>query len=127
MRYTVPVVLAGLMAFAPGCSQRPPITANGKPVSHWLEAMSDPDPKVRRKAVIELGHVGTADPAIIPALMEAVKDRFSAVRCEAILALSNLGSAAEEAIPVLQEAQKDADPKVRSYVMKALERIKTSE
>jgi HEAT repeat protein len=113
------------MILLSGCGQQPPITAHGKPVSHWVEAVRDPDAKVRRKAVIELGHVGTADPAALPALIEAVKDRIPVVRCEAILALSNLGPAAEDAIPILQAAQKDADARVRTYAGKALQRIQS--
>jgi HEAT repeat protein len=111
-----------------GCGRKEsPIQSHGKPVSHWVEALQDANPKARKKAVIALGHVGTADPDVVPALIEAVKDRDAAVRCEAILALFNIGPAAEDAIPVLAAAKKDQDSRVRSYAAKAMAKIQAGE
>jgi HEAT repeat protein len=122
MRRSVVVVLVILAAS--GCGQAPPLTTHGKPVGHWVEALKGPDVKARKKAVMALGHVGTADPAALPALIEALKDRDAAVRAEAALALLNLGPAAKDAIPALEEATKDRDAKVRGYATKALERVR---
>ena len=107
-----------------GCGQSTPLATHGKPVSHWVEVLRGPDAKARKKAVIALGHVGTADPAVMPALIGALKDRDATVRAEAVLALLNLGPAAKDAIPALEEATKDKDAKVRGYAVKALERIR---
>ena len=63
-----------------GCGENAPLTSHGKPVSHWLEALDSPDVKTRKKAVVALGHVGTADPAALPALIRATKDRSPDVR-----------------------------------------------
>ncbi len=116
-------VPAGLLAAGCGKSE-PPLTAGGKPVAYWLDELKKPDPKARRKAVRELGHVGTADPAAIPAVVGAVKDRDAAVRREAVLALLNLGPVAKDAAPALSEAAaKDPDPTVRKDAAKALERV----
>jgi HEAT repeat protein len=123
MRSVVFICLAVLIA---GCGKKEPLLSHGRPVSHWLQALHDPDPKTRKKAVVALGHVGTADPAAIPAVIEAVKDADPTVRAEAVLALLNLGPAAKDAVPALTEAQNDADPKVRGYAGKALERIQGS-
>jgi HEAT repeat protein len=106
-----------------GCGGTEPLVSHGKPVSSWVEALRDRDARVRKKAVVALGHVGTADPAALPALIGAVKDRDLEVRRAAVLALLNLGPQAREAVPVLTEAQKDADARVRSYAVKALQRI----
>jgi HEAT repeat protein len=106
-----------------GCAKKEPLLSHGQPVSHWLQAVHDPDPKTRKKAVVALGHVGSADPAAIPAVIEAVKDPDASVRSEAVLALLNLGPDAKEAVPALTEAQSDKDAKVREYAGKALERI----
>jgi HEAT repeat protein len=109
-----------------GCAKKEPLLAHGRPVSHWLQALHDPDPKTRKKAVVALGHVGTADSTAIPAVIEAVKDPDPAVRAEAVLALLNLGPDAKDAIPALTEAQTDRDAKVREYTGMALERIQGS-
>jgi HEAT repeat protein len=118
------LLLLGLVTLLlAGCGTKEPILSHGQPVSHWLQAAHDPDPKTRRKAVIALGHVGAADPAAIPAVIEALKDPEPSVRAEAVLALLNLGPDAKDAVPALTEAQNDSDAKVRAYAAKALERI----
>ena len=121
-------LIAGLLAAGAttaGCGKtEPPLTAGGRPVSYWLDELKKPDPKARKKAVRELGHVGAADPAAIPAVTAAVKDRDAAVRRDAVLALLNLGPAAKDAAPSLAEAAKsDPDPTVRKDAAKALERV----
>jgi HEAT repeat protein len=116
--------LFGLVLLLGGCGPAPPLLVHYKPVRYWLEALHDPDPRLRRKAVDALGNVGSADRAVIPALVAAVKDADAGVRRQAVLTLLKLGPAAQEAIPVLTEAHKDTDPRVRSYAAKALERIR---
>jgi HEAT repeat protein len=115
--------ILGLIILASGCGKREPVISHGRPVSHWLQAIHDPDVKTRKKAVVALGHVGKADPAAIPAVIEAVKDADPSVRAEAVLALLNIGPDAKDAIPALTEAQGDKDINVRTYAAKALERI----
>ncbi len=118
-------VLIGLLTAA-GCG-RPdaPLTAGGHPVAHWLTELDKPDAKARAKAVKELGRVGPADPAAIPAVAGAVKDRDAGVRKAAVLALLNLGPAAAEALPALEVVStKDADPAVRAQAAKAVERVR---
>lgn len=118
-------VLIGLLT-ATGCGPPDaPLTAGGHPVAYWLAELGKPDAKARAKAVKELGRVGPADPAAIPAVTGALKDRDAGVRKAAVLALLNLGPAAVEALPVLVEAStKDADPAVRSHAAKAVERVR---
>jgi HEAT repeat protein len=120
MRYILILALAGVLS---GCRKAPPTLAHGHPVSHWVEALHDPDAAARKKAVSVLGNVGPADAAAIPALIRAVKDPEVAVRDEAILALLKIGPVAREAIPTLIEAQQDEDPTVRSHAAKAVARI----
>lgn len=107
-----------------GCGQPKAMLAGGKPVSHWLKASQDPDPKVRKTAVAKLGNVGTADPAALPAVIGALKDPHDAVRREAILAVLKYGSAAREAVPQLIEMQRhDRNAQVRSYATQTLEKL----
>jgi HEAT repeat protein len=108
-----------------GCNKNRPLIAHGKPVQHWIEALQNPDVNARKKAVEILSNVGTADPAVIPALTAALKDREAGVRSAAVLALLRLGPAAREAIPALKEAQRDRDPNVRNQAVKALEKIQS--
>jgi HEAT repeat protein len=119
----VPSILLVLI-FA-GCRKNnEPLLSHGQPVVHWLAELKKPDFKAKKRAIRALGHVGTADPKVIPALMHAVKDQDARVRSEAVLALLNLGPDVQEAIPVLTEAQHDPNATVRSYAEKALERIR---
>jgi HEAT repeat protein len=123
MRYLLPLVL--VVALAAGCGQgKQPLLSHGQTVGHWVETLKDRDPAKRKKAVTALGHVGTADPAAIPAVTEALRDPHPRVRAEAALGLLNIGPPAKDAVPALQEAQKDKDATVRSYAQKALERIR---
>lgn len=121
------LILVAVVAIAlSGCKKaQPPVTAGGKPASHWLEAMQAADPKVRKQAVVKLGNLGPTDPAVYPALVGALADGDAKVRCEAILSLLKLGPSSKEAIPVLTEVQhKDRNPLVRDYATKALERLR---
>jgi HEAT repeat protein len=107
-----------------GCSEPKATIAGGKPVAHWLQAVHNPDAKVRKKAVSKLGNIGAADPAALPALIGALKDRSPAVRGEAILALLKCGSIPSEAISVFVELQRnDRNAKVRGYASQALAKI----
>jgi HEAT repeat protein len=112
-----------LAVVAVGCREQGPLLTHGEPVSYWIAALKQPDPRARKKAVTALGHVGTADAAVLPALIGAVRDRDALVRREAVLTLLNLGPNAQDAVPALTEAQRDKDARVRDYAGKALERV----
>ncbi|MFL5339726.1 MAG: HEAT repeat domain-containing protein [Gemmataceae bacterium] len=119
------LALFGAALAACGCSQPAPTQAGGKPVSHWVQELKNPDAKARRHAVAKLGNVGPADPAVLPALREALNDADAGVRGEAIQALMKCGAPAKDAIPMLTEIQKkDPSLQVREYAGKALERLK---
>lgn len=116
-------VLAGLLIVLAGCN-RAPTLSGGKPVSHWVEALKDDDPAVRKKAAAKLGNAGNIDPAIVPALVTALHDPDPAVRTEVVLSLVKVGPEAHAAVPALTEMQaSDADPQVRAHAARALERL----
>ena len=122
MRRWIPILCCLLFL---GCGKTAPTLAGGKPVSHWVQALHDPNVKIRKEAALKLGNVGTADPAAIPALIEALKDRDASVRSEAILGLVKSGPDAAAARPALEDLQKnDRDTKVRSYAARGLEKIR---
>ena len=108
-----------------GCGKAEPTLAGGKPVSYWVQALKDPDAKVRKRAVFKLGNVGPADAAALPALVGALHDGDARVRAEAILALMKCGPGARESVPALSDMQqRDRDAHVRAHAGKALERLK---
>ena len=121
MRIVVTCLLIMLLA---GCGKPKTTLAGGKPVSHWLEAVHDPDPRVRKGAIFKLGNVGPSDADVLPAVTAALKDPDATVRREAILALVKFGAAAKEAAPILTEIERrDRDAQVRSHAAKALESL----
>jgi hypothetical protein len=126
MRTAVPVAVLFALAIG-GCQPKDlgPMLSHGRPVAHWVEQLKLADAKARKKAVAALGHVGTADRAVIPALIAAVKDRDAGVRDEAVLALLRIGPDAIDARSVLLEAERDPDHRVRASARKALQRIQS--
>lgn len=117
------MTLLAVAALVVGCGKTEPVISHGKPVRDWIRALDSADPNQRKKAVVALGHAGTADPADIPALAGELKDRDKRVRVQAIVALMNIGPPAGEAVPLLKELARDADPTIRDYATKAIERI----
>ena len=112
------------LTLAAGCGPAAPTLAGGKPVSHWVDALRDADPKKREEAVEKLGNVGSADPAAFPALVGALKDPSARVRGAAILRIGNGGPAAKAAVPALQDLKDhDSDAGVRDYAARALTRL----
>jgi HEAT repeat protein len=114
------VVMAG------GCARKSgPVTAGGRPAVEWAADLGSADPAVRKKAVRELGHIGTADKATVPTLVGALKDKDAGVREAAVLALLAIGPPAAEAGPALTEIRdRDPVPKVRQVAGKAVERLR---
>jgi HEAT repeat protein len=120
MRYLSVILLTLLVV---GCGQLPAMMARYEPVGYWIEALHEADARVRRKAVDVLGKVGSADPAVLPALVGSLKDRDPEVRRKALVAFMKMGAAAKDAVPTVAAATRNTDPKVRSYAAKAPERI----
>lgn len=118
-----PYFLVAILLFLSGCGSQQPTTVHGKSVEHWLQALHDSDPRIRKKAIESLGNMGADNPATVPALIGVLEDREPRVRGAAVLALLKIGPDAHEAIPALQKTLKDKDAKVRGYAAKALERI----
>src|SRR5262249_25591579 len=71
----------------------------------FLEALKDPEPRVRSAAASYLGAIRPVPKEALPALTEAVKDPDSNVRYRAV---GGVGGVGPEAIPVLVEAMKNA-------------------
>jgi hypothetical protein len=107
----------------PGCGgeERGPMLAGGREVKSWVAAISDPNPKVRRQAVLKLGNVGDADPTVAEALTQALGDSDALVRHDAVLAVVKLrkpGSAIKDRLETMSRGDKDG--RVRDVATKAL-------
>jgi HEAT repeat protein len=111
-----------------GCGTAPVTLAGGKPVAHWLADLKAQDARMRKQAVVKLGNVGTADPAVLPALLGAIKDQDAGVRYAVIVALAQHGPATPAALAALAEAQKqDRAAQVRQAAGRALEKLRAAE
>jgi len=120
----VAAVLAGLA----GCGGPKDVTAGGKPIEYWFEALSSPDARLRREAVTKLGHVGPENTAVLPALVAALRDADAEVRRASVLALSTCGEAGREAIPALVEVRRsDPSARVRDHAARALAALERKE
>jgi HEAT repeat protein len=109
-----------------GCKEASVPVTSGKPISYWVKATTDADPKARRDAVFKLGNTGSADVSVMPALIAALKDPDSHVRCEAILAIMKTKSPPDNAVASLKDMQThDSDAKVRDYAAKACKKIQS--
>ena len=119
MRLIAAAVLAVLLA---GCGKGTG-PMGGKPVSHWAEALRDPDATVRKKAVFKLGNIGSAE--AWPAVLGALKDVDPHVRAEAVQAVLKFGPQATDAMRALTELEKnDEDSQVRSLAGQALDKLR---
>jgi HEAT repeat protein len=114
-----------MAVLAAGCKQAQPTVVGGRPVPYWIEALHNPDPLVRKKAVAKLGNVGPADAAALPAIHGALKDPDPRVRCEAIVALLQFGEEAASATAILEDLERhDRSRRVRTAAGRALEKVR---
>ena len=120
---TALTVLFGLAACGVGCQsdERGPTLAGGHEVAHWVKALGDPNPKVRREAVLKLGNVGDADPTVAEALAKTLEDSDAQVRYDAVFAVVKLRAPSAAIKSTLETmSRNDKDARVRDVSTKAL-------
>jgi HEAT repeat protein len=116
--------VVALAILAAGCGRAPQTPqAGGKPVGHWIEALKEREPRLRKRAAMKLGNIGATDPVVVPALARALKDADAGVRAEAALALERMGRKAEAAAEALRQTRQDPDPAVRESAERALRKV----
>jgi HEAT repeat protein len=119
-------MVAVVLAILCGCSSeaRGPILLGGRELKSWLKDLHDAAPTVRRQAVLKLGNVGEADPAIAEGLAAALGDRDAVVRREAILAVVKLKQPRAAIVERLETmSRSDRDAKVRDAASRAVSYI----
>jgi hypothetical protein len=110
-----------------GCSRDSdaPVLSGGREVESWVAALQDANPQVRRQAVLKLGNVGDADPAVEDALAGALADSDALVRRDAVLAVVKLEAPGEAVVTRLQALSRDdPDPAVRDAASRALRAVR---
>ncbi|MHB1556248.1 MAG: HEAT repeat domain-containing protein [Isosphaeraceae bacterium] len=118
------VVVAAVVAGCGGGESQGPVLAGGREVKAWVKDLHDPNPRVRRQAVMKLGNVGDADSSVADGLIEALGDPDVLVRRDAILAAAKLRTPP----PALREkldamSRTDKDPRAREVAGKAVVRL----
>jgi HEAT repeat protein len=119
-------LLITLSLVFPGCARpdRGPLLAGGREVKLWIEKLRDLSPRVRRQAVLKLGNVGDADPAVAAGLADALVDADALVRRDAVRAVAKLKSPSDTIIARLGiMSRSDSDPGVRDVAERALDKF----
>jgi hypothetical protein len=119
-------LLIGLVTIS-GCSrdERGPILAGGREVKSWVAELVDPNPQVRRRAVLKLGNVGNADPGVAEGLALALRDTDTIVRRDAVRAVAKLTPPSAAIIAELRTMKEtDGDSLVRDYAQRAIVYVK---
>jgi HEAT repeat protein len=121
-RLTIAIGLSAMVGC--GGEERGPLLAGGREVKSWVADLHHPKPQARRRAVLKLGNVGDADPAVGEALAEALHDLDPLVRRDAIVAVLKLKQPREairDQLDVMSKTDKDA--RAREMARKAMERL----
>jgi HEAT repeat protein len=123
IRVGIGVAAAVALAIVSGCAkeERGPLLLGGREVQSWLKDLNDPQPQVRRQAVLKLGNLGKEDnPTIAEGLAGALGDKDAIVRREAILSVVKLKHPAPAMIERLDAmGRNDRDLKVRDAAKQA--------
>jgi hypothetical protein len=116
-------MLLGVLVAILGCQaeERGPILAGGREVRSWIADLHNPQPKVRRQAVLKLGNVGDSDSAVADALAEALRDSDPLVRRDAVMAVAKLLKPGDAVIAQLKVMEKsDRDSLTRDFAKRAI-------
>ncbi|MEK6408415.1 MAG: HEAT repeat domain-containing protein [Acidobacteriota bacterium] len=98
---------------------------NATVVPALIEALKDPDNRVRYMAAQSVIRVHAEPKQVIPILIAALKDQDPQVRSEAVSALGAVGPDAKAAVPALIDSLGDRNADVLRHTIDALGKIST--
>ena len=100
---------------------------NGRPVSYWIDRLTDGDPAKRQTAAEMLGKIGPDANSAVAGLVRVTGDDNPQVRRAGIDALGSLGPDAGEAVPSLLRIYEDRNEveEIRWAAVKALGNLGT--
>jgi HEAT repeat protein len=85
-----------------------------------IQLSDDPQPLIRRLAVLSLGELGERDEGVVAALIRRLDDDDALCRSMAAFTLRRIGPDGKPAVPHLRRLLADPDPNVRLQASKAL-------
>ena len=88
-----------------------------------MDALNDPDPRIRAYAEEDINAVGPNAAEAVPKLIKLLTDRDESVRATACITLSHIGPAANQALPALRKAVSDPSQWVSRCARLAIARI----
>jgi HEAT repeat protein len=88
-----------------------------------LDALADPDSRVKELVANAVGDLGAAGAPAVPALIGLLGSPNEGERNTAIIGLTGIGPAARAALPALRIALSDSSANVRKFAQRAIERI----
>lgn len=98
--------------------------ADARSIKALLEALSDPDVRVRKHVLLTLGKIGSLDPHIITKFVSALYDPSVVVRRAASTALKMIGSQASIILQDILDVLSDEDTQVRQNLLEVVARIR---
>lgn len=115
-------VLVGVAALGIGCQREEQY--HGRPLSHWVAALRNPDPAVRAEAVDAITESSPRSAATVNLLLDALAaERDTSLHPAFAGALSRLGAASVAAVPRLTELLRDEHTEIREAAASALGNI----
>ena len=88
-----------------------------------VDGLFDPDPEVRKYAIMAVSKMDPNPRDVVPAYAEALQDKDVEVRKCAAEALYRIGEEAKPAVPALVDALHDREREIRWYAVQALDGI----
>jgi HEAT repeat protein len=89
-------------------------------VPELMSGLSDPDPKVRRGALVALGRIGPEAEEALPLVQDALNDPDETVRSSAVTAFGRITPEAGAAVPVIARLLADPTAQVRDAAIATL-------
>jgi HEAT repeat protein len=120
-------VIPGSPVYLPSLLSHYAYYADGHSLGYWLRVLNHPDDRMRLRAIIALGMLGSDAEEAVPALAHILtEDTDEEARYQAALALAKMAPASAAAVPALARAlDEDSVPIVRMDAALALSRLGT--